>query len=115
MSTINIAAIETDVATVFHSAILRVEALTQKIPAAVHAVVTDAEQLAAIATPIVAAVAPQDVAALNAVKALLNAFDAAAQNLVPAADGSTAVTLPNQVIAMYNEAKAAVLAFENSL
>jgi hypothetical protein len=112
---ITIPQIETDAASLFHAALTRAETVLKAIPGAVDTIVTDADKLAAIAKPILAAVAPQDAAALTAVTGILNLVDSTVGAVAADASGGVTVTLPAELVALWKSSKAQLLAFEHSL
>ena len=112
---ITIAQIETDAASLFHAAVARAQAFLKAVPGAVDTIVTDANQLAAIARPILAVAAPQDAAALDAVTGILNVVDAAVQAGAKDSSGGMTVTLPAELVALFANAKAQIVKYENSL
>lgn len=116
---ITIAQIETDVVSIFHAAIVRAKAFLSAVPGVVHTVVDDAQKAASVAEPILAAVAPQDLAALKAVEGILSTVDAAVQtashDVTSANSPGLTVTLPAELVALFKSAKDQLVKYESSL
>lgn len=112
---ITISSIETTVGDLFHAAIARFQQFGSAIASAARSVDQAADAAAPAATAVLAVVAPQDVAAVAAAKALLNAADAAIESAGSAAGNGVSLSLPASLVQDWQAAKAALLAFEQSL
>jgi hypothetical protein len=112
---ITIQSIETTAADIFHAAIARFQQFGSAIAAAAKTADQVAEAAAPVATAVLAVVAPQDVAAVAAARALLNAADAAIEDAGAAAGSGVSLSLPAGLVRDWQAAKAALVAFEQSL
>lgn len=115
MSAITLQSIETTVGNVLATAVSRAKSLEHSVAGVVHTLITDAEKLAPTARTILSVVAPQDIAALDAVVGLLNVIDQAVQGLDGSVSSGVTVQIPQAALEAYAAAKSAVLSFENSL
>ena len=112
---ITISSIETTVGDLFHAAIARFQQFGSAIAGAAKTADQLADAAAPVATAVLAVVAPQDVAAVAAAKALLNAADAAIESAGTGASAGVSLALPGELVKDWQAAKAALLAFEQSL
>lgn len=113
--TISIAAIETDVASIFHAAVSRATILLNELTKGADAATAAVNALAKPAAAILTAVAPQDAAALGAVTGLVNLVDEAIDAVDSAVQGGVTISLPAELVTIWKNAKAGLLAFESVL
>jgi hypothetical protein len=108
MSSITLASIETTVGHLFQAA-------AAFVVKAATTVATELKVIEPIALATVAAVAPQYSAAATVAISALNAIDGAVTAAGTAASGGVTVSLPAELVAAFQAAKAGLVAFESAL
>lgn len=115
MSNITFSSIETTVGDVFHAAISRVQQFGAALAKGAGMLDKAVNVVAPIATTVLGIVAPQDVAAVAVAKTALNALDAAIEAAGESASTGVSLSLPEQLVADWKAAKAALVQFESTL
>lgn len=102
---LTIAGFETTVGMLFHKA----AAFAQKVESVLHTAVKDADAVAPVAEAVLGVINPGYAVAAKAVVSIMDAVDAAVQAAGAQSSGGVTVSLPAELIADFQAAKAAIL------